>query len=418
MELDKLYFDKNLSRNYQENPLKRGEKPCKEDLEYLYLQLNLTSKEICEIIGKSETQTRAYFREYRLKKTTEQKAECLKRTNLAKFGVDNPAKLQSVQDKMRATCLARYGVENGKQAECVKEKSRETCLEKYGVDNPAKSIEVKERMRKTNQERYGVDWVPQNPQIRQKQIDSMISKYSVKYPYQTDEFVQKAKDTCMTRYGADNIMRTQAGKKHLKDAIQKKYGVDNPAKCSEVQEKIKQTNLEKYGVEYSLQNDDVRKKSVATWVKKYGVKNPSQNSDIKIKKYETQKRNNTFHISNPEEYIYNEICEKFPQVERQYYSEKYPFACDFYISEIDLYIEFQGSWTHGKEPYSPENQEHQEILKIWQEKAKTSKFYQKAIEVWTISDVKKRKIAEENNLNWLEFFTLEEFKEWFNELTT
>ena len=413
---DDLYSDENLSRNYKENPLKRGEKPRKEDLEYLYLQLNLTSKEICGIINKSETQTRAYFREYKLKKTTEQKAECLKRTNLEKFGVDNPAKLQSVQDKMRATCLARYGVENGKQAECVKEKSRETCLERYGVDNPAKSIEVKERMRKTNQERYGVDWVPQNSQIRQKQIDSMISKYSVKYPYQAEEFVQKAKDTCMTRYGADNIMRTQVGKEHLKETIQKKYGVDNPAKCSEVHEKMKQTNLEKYGVEYSLQSDDVRRKSVVTWVKKYGVKNPSQNSDIKIKKHETQKRNNTFHISNPEEHIYNELCEKFSQVERQYYSEKYPFACDFYIPEIDLYIEFQGTWTHGGCIFDANSPQCQEKLEKW--KSKNKKYYENAIYVWTDLDVRKRETAKENNLNWLEFFTLEEFEEWFNVLTT
>lgn len=372
MELDKLYLDKNLSRNYQENPLKRGEKPCKEDLAYLYLQVNLTSKEICEIISKSETQTRAYFREYKLKKTTEQKAECLKRINLEKFGVDNPAKLQSVQGKMRATCLARYGVENGKQAECVKEKSRETCLEKYGVDNPAKSIEVKERMRKTNRKRYGVDWVPQNSQIRQKQLDSMISKYSVKYPYQAEEFVQKARDTCMTRYGADNIMRTQVGKEHLKETIQKKYGVDNPAKDKNVQKKI----------------------------------------------HITKKHNGTYGKSEQEDYICNILCERFSNILRQYFSDDYPYPCDFYIPEIDLYIEFQGTWTHGKEPYNPENSEHQEILKFWQEKAKTSEFYQNAIKVWTISDVKKRELAQKRNLNWLEFFTLEDFEAWVNELTT
>ena len=41
-----------------------------------------------------------------------------------------------------------------------------------------------------------------------------------------------------------------------------------------------------------------------------------------------------------------------------------------------------------------------EILKIWQEKAKQSKFYENAIKTWTERDVKKQKIAKENHLNY------------------
>ena len=96
----------------------------------------------------------------------------------------------------------------------------------------------------------------------------------------------------------------------------------------------------------------------------------------------------------------------------QYKSEKYPFNCDFYIPSLDLYIEFQGHWTHGNRPYKNTEGDNT-IVNRWKEKAKKSKFYKNAIETWTIRDPKKRNMAIENNLNWIEFFTFEEFMNWY-----
>lgn len=39
---------KHLTRDYIQNPLKFGELPNKEDFEYLYLELNMTLKEVSE----------------------------------------------------------------------------------------------------------------------------------------------------------------------------------------------------------------------------------------------------------------------------------------------------------------------------------------------------------------------------------
>ena len=44
-----------------------------------------------------------------------------------------------------------------------------------------------------------------------------------------------------------------------------------------------------------------------------------------------------------------------------------------------------------------------DLLSIW--KNKNTKYYNNAIETWTIRDVKKRNIARENNLNYLEIFS-------------
>ena len=39
----------------------------------------------------------------------------------------------------------------------LNEKSKKTNLEKYGVDNPLKSEEIQEKIKKTLREKYGVD---------------------------------------------------------------------------------------------------------------------------------------------------------------------------------------------------------------------------------------------------------------------
>ena len=92
-------------------------------------------------------------------------------------------------------------------------------------------------------------------------------------------------------------------------------------------------------------------------------------------------------------------------------SEEYPFPCDFYIPSIDTYIEYQGFWTHGKEPYIG-SEEQKNVLNLWKNKNSTQ--YKRAIKTWTIEDIKKREIAIQNNLNWLEFFNMNQFMHWFN----
>lgn len=124
---------------------------------------------------------------------------------------------------------------------------------------------------------------------------------------------------------------------------------------------------------------------------------------IKLSKdYITRKANNSFNTSNPEDVLYKTLQEenKTKTIYRNYKCERYPFYCDFYIVEDDLFIELNAHWTHGGKPYDPNDIECQEQLKIWEEKAKTSQFYKNAIETWTVRDVKKLQCADKNHLNY------------------
>lgn len=122
----------------------------------------------------------------------------------------------------------------------------------------------------------------------------------------------------------------------------------------------------------------------------------------------TRRRNGTFNVSKQEDEVYKMLCDKFREedIVRQYKSKKYPFACDFYVKSCNLYIECNFSWTHGGHWFDDSNEEDQKTLQLWKDKG--TKYYENAIETWTVRDVKKRLCAEENNLNYLVFWRLED----------
>lgn len=167
-----------------------------------------------------------------------------------------------------------------------------------------------------------------------------------------------------------------------------------------------------YGVENPFQVDKNKEKIRNTCIERYGVVSPNKNRRILNKGLETKKRNHTVNTSRPENEVYEKLLTKFERVCRQYKSDKYPFLCDFYIGDLDLYIEYQGNWTHGKHPFDSNSIEDVIIVEKWNKKA--TRYYESAIDVWTKRDPLKRKTAKDNNLNWIEFFSMEEFMKWFD----
>ena len=187
-----------------------------------------------------------------------------------------------------------------------------------------------------------------------------------------------------------------------------------------------------------LEKEEIRNKICKTKLERYG--NPFYNGDKHYtekerqvrnqKVFETMKKNNTFYgkglINNrkcslDEQKIYETLIQKFPNTKYDEYIKQYG-RYDFYIPELDLYIEYQGFWTHGKNnnqiygPYNPEDEKHQKLLELWKEKSKKHKLYLNAIYVWTKNDPKKRKIANKLKMKIKEFWNIEEFERWFNSL--
>lgn len=86
---------------------------------------------------------------------------------------------------------------------------------------------------------------------------------------------------------------------------------------------------------------------------------------------------------------------------------RYPWHVDFFLPKFDMFIEIQGHWTHGPHPFDSNDINDIDILNKWIEKSKYSAFYKSAIDVWTLRDVEKRNVAKENNLNYIEIFSID-----------
>ena len=288
----------------------------------------------------------------------------------------------------------------------IKEIIKRTNLYLHGVENFSISEESKAKRRKTMKEKYGVEYSWQSTELKNKMQKTMIEKYGTYSPSYSKEIVQKRKQTMKERYGVEYSGQSTELKNKMQKTMIEKYGVDNYTKTNEYKEKAKQTCLKKYGVtNYSKSKEKRLKYQDRDYVNKISEKN-----------YITKKKNNSFNISKSEDKIYELLTKIFLNVERQYRSELYPFNCDFYIPSLDLYIEYNGNWTHGKESYDVNNIEHQKKLNKWKELSKSSKFYKNAIYVWTDLDVRKRSIAIQNGINFVELWTMKEAEEFIDKL--
>ena len=251
----------------------------------------------------------------------------------------------------------------------VKEKVEQTCLDRYGATNVYASEYGKQQIKQTNLERYGVENPQQNLDIKQKTEQTNL----IKYGHTNFSNPDKAKQTCLV-----------------------KYGVDNPAKHKSIQTKIQETTLERYGVKCQFQRPDLREKALS--------------EEAYRKRNETMFKNGN--SSSAEDRCYDLIKTVFPNTIRPYKSELYPYLCDFYVPELDLYIECHFFWTHGGHFFDSSNPDDVAIIEEW--KAHNTKFYDNAVYNWTVRDLEKLQCAMDNDLNYLVCWSEEEFMSIFD----
>ena len=144
--------------------------------------------------------------------------------------------------------------------------------------------------------------------------------------------------------------------------------------------------------------------------------------EVQKKTYNTKLKNHSFNISYQEDVCFDLLKEKYSDCIRQYKSDLYPYNCDFYIPSLDLYIEYNGSHYHHYHPFDINDDNDINELNRLKEKAENSNAhkngkksqYDNIIYTWTILDSKNRNIAQQNNLNYIEFWNINEVKEWIN----
>lgn len=342
------------------------------------------------------------------------------------------------KEKVKNTCLKRYGKTS--YLSLVQYKGLEAQREIYG-DKLFAGSEKRKRMndqivstmKQTNLKRYGVEHVCQNKEINNKRVESLVNNGNMffgseKHLNQLENFLEKRKVTCLEKYGVENpsqdnniqqkristlnnnntwFFHSLEYNKRFEEFLDKKtqtslnnWGTEHPMQSEIVKDRLKNTNLSHWGVEHYFQSTYYRE-----------VVFPSIVHDLVKKINETKRKNESFNTSRSEKDSLEKLKQKFKYVFGQYSDKRYPYKCDAYVPELDLFIEFNYHWTHGSQPYI-ESDYNQKQLEKWEEKSKTSKFYKLAIETWTGADIIKRTVGQE--LNWIEFFDEQNFDEWLS----
>lgn len=208
---------------------------------------------------------------------------------------------------------------------------------------------------------------------------------------------EKIKQTCLERYGAERYLDSDEGRAK---SIKIRSNPDFRKKMQDI-----------------ISSDEVQNKTQTTNLAKYGVLFPTRLKVVQDKIYKTKKKNHTVNSSTAEIIAYDVLCNKFGKddVIHQYkLDDRYPFICDFYIKSLDVFMELNLHWSHGRHWFDETNIDDKLTANMWIEKAKTSDYYQAVIDVWTKRDVLKRDTAKKNHLNYIVFWKqdLSDFYQW------
>lgn len=402
-------------------------------LKDLYLTQNKSISQLCKIFNSSKHRIKYFIKKFSLVKSKEQRKQafCNTYNNLSE------EYKQEINEKRKHTWKNKdedwmnafrqkvsYNSKQNWNKLTEEEKQNKIKQLVYSFEN--KSPEEQQYIKEKAVQKWKQVW--NNKSIEEKQIiaDKISNSLQNKSQEEKQETIRKFKDSWYNVGDEQKLKRRHNFEKGLQTRSQHK---------EQIEEKKRQSLLEKYNVTNVAQLQEVKQKHQQSWNSKTEDQKQKIKDKIKIscqntwknmpteqkQKYidkikNTKDKNKTWTISKQEDIIFQKLKTCFPnyEIKRQYSSAKYPFKCDFYIIQLDLYIEFNGTWTHGKHPFDKNNSQDIELLETWQQKAVTSKFYQNAIKVWTISDIIKRTIAKDNNLNYLEFFTMDQLEDWIN----
>lgn len=263
-------------------------------------------------------------------------------------------------------------------------------LDKYGVDNPFKLDEFQAIAAETRKEKYGAEYTLASgsvlsdaaratfvehmqddafrKELNEKKCATNIALYGVPHVAQSPVIQAKTRATNLRRYGYTNANKRPFMRKHMSQVMKKNAPM--------IAAKSRKTCLGKYGVEYYGQTAEARK---------------------------AQSERMRAHLDSVLPKTRATMQERYKALgafESQYNKDvRYPYLCDFYDKDRDLFIEVNASWTHGHHWYDA--LQDADTCEKWKEKSEESSYYSSALYVFMNRDVEKRECAKANNLNYV-----------------
>ena len=386
---------KRLSRDYTNYKWAFGEKPPKEDLEYLYVECQLSQDEIAKVLGGSKSGVGRWLQHYNIRKPAP-KVDAPKLTSeilnkidwsrLSRNFLEQPWKRTDVPVKSDFEYLyielnlSAYDIAQiiGKSTSRVQaiirklgikkpmelhQKSRENMnLRRHGTRFANATPEALAKKVKTNMENFGVPSLLCKREFRES---CMTNKYGKAHPQQVEEIKKRTRETFKEHYGKEHYFETDEFKEYTKQYNIDKYGVDNVFKLQEFQDKATQTMIDKYGVPKYAQGHikHIENMNREYWLSHfYDKKIDAFDIDScmlyhgislsclgnKLKEFNIELR--TKYSSKNEFEIYKFFQDNGVNVKRKDRKVIAPMEIDIYLPEYHMGVEFDGLAFHSSGP--------------------------------------------------------------------
>ena len=176
---EKIFDVSKLTRDYSIIPLKKMkintptgytyEIPPKEDLEYLYNELNYSTQMIWEYFGVSRRIVQGWFKKLGIKKSQKLITKSIQRTNYKKYGSKTPLQNEIIKRKIFNTKLERYndsGYNN-------RDKAKITVRKLYGCDN-VNQIQIRDKLYILNNKDNFIKYIKDNNIINATDMSNKI----------------------------------------------------------------------------------------------------------------------------------------------------------------------------------------------------------------------------------------------------
>ena len=298
-----------LSRDYLKFPLIKGvscrikpEYPIKEDIEYIYLELNLSVKESAELFNITTSRFIAACQLYSIVKSSSLRAKMRARRNSNEYYCNlNTPKISTEEldsflslfynnyiykfDKCNNDIFVFKGSKSNVR-EFKELKSKYTFLDKIGeimylMNNKISSSDMLcycGRRKKFIDFKHGYsmfcskycsDHDPFNTRIKNMKKTN-LQKLGVEFPFQSKEILNKTQDTLFTKYGTRVIGENKLLYEKSKKTRLERYGVESYTSTKEFQIKKEITETKKYGARFT-KTKEYTEKVINTNQLKYGV---------------------------------------------------------------------------------------------------------------------------------------------------
>ncbi len=195
---------------------------------------------------------------YGCKKCSTKKREIL---SMERYGVSNPAKLDSVKQKIGDTMERLYGKRNISQVEEFKEKCCQTNMEKRGVRYALSCPIVRDKCKRTFEDKYGEGITSYTQTDEFKERVDIIWKNKSKD--EKDDIVFRIQQTCLETYGEISYSKTVKHRKEMSDLLGRKDVTSNRVN-SKMDNVIKRWNVrlenlfEVYSYDYKKEEFEIK----------------------------------------------------------------------------------------------------------------------------------------------------------------